>query len=60
MRRCSSDSNFWEIFVVHNIASMGCSRGGVLIKLQSSLKPGTLHAADDDSFLYLAMPVRLA
>ena len=34
--------------------------GDVLIKLQSSLKPGTLHAADDDSFLYLAMPVRLA
>ncbi|MGN0072732.1 MAG: DNA polymerase III subunit beta [Coriobacteriales bacterium] len=34
--------------------------GDVLIKLQSSLKPGVLHAVDDDSFLYLAMPVRLA
>lgn len=34
--------------------------GDVVIELQTSLKPGILKAADDDSFLYLAMPVRLA
>ena len=33
--------------------------GNVVIQLQSSLKPGTLRAEEDESFLYLAMPVRL-
>lgn len=34
--------------------------GDVVIELQTSLKPGILKPADDDGFLYLAMPVRLA
>ncbi len=34
--------------------------GDVVIELQTSLKPGILKAAKDDSFMYLAMPVRLA
>lgn len=34
--------------------------GDVVIELQSSLKPGTLRSEGDDSFLYLAMPVRLS
>ena len=34
--------------------------GDVVIELQTSLKPGILKGAADESFLYLAMPVRLS
>ncbi len=44
-------------FFLDGLASID---GSVCIDLQSSLKPGILRSADDGSFIYLAMPVRLS
>lgn len=35
-------------------------KGGTIIELQSSLKPGIVKSTEEQSFLYLAMPVRLS
>lgn len=38
---------------------LGSIEGDAIIQLQTALKPGILKGAEDESFLYLAMPVRL-
>lgn len=38
---------------------LGSIEGDAVIELQTSLKPGIMRGAEDESFLYLAMPVRL-
>ena len=50
-----------EIAFNHQYVLDGLSSidGDVVIELQTSLKPGILKSADNDDFIYLAMPVRL-
>ena len=56
------DGDSMEIAFNHQYLLDGLTSidGDVVIELQTSLKPGILKAAQDDGFLYLAMPVRLA
>ena len=51
------DIAFNHQYVLDGLGAVGDE---ALIELQTSVKPGIFKNASDDSFLYLAMPVRLS